>query len=182
MYISTLGQGETSGVIDNAARIISVNRLFFLERTKAVLMSYLVGVLKQQIPPYYSYYREDQQYNTVQDVVGFLHNAVKDNDWLKLQQTMDELEALALKRTIPQYLMWPGLATADELGAMNHEIAAYFELDKDTGSVNRTIKDIFGIDVSQIGKYAVIAGAAVIGIVLLPSIIGSVRAFQHQSA
>lgn len=175
-----LGEGSTSGIIDQTARLVAVQGTFFFDRTKAALMSYLAGVLKNQIPPYCSYNRNPTECApTVQEVIGFLTHAVKEhgesNFWMALQDTMDVFERLILARQIPQYLMWPNLATADQMEQVRQEMYEYFQLD--TGdAVDRQLKDLFGgLDLSKIGTYLLWGGVIVIGIAILPSLTALVR-------
>lgn len=175
---SSLAQGATSGVIDSAAQTVATEGLFFLERTKAIMMSYLAGLIKGAIPPYYSYYREDASKVTVQEVVGFLYKAIKDPEWMKIQQTMDTLETLSMQRRVPQYLLWVSLATPGELEAVKEEMYQYFELDNGKSVTKDLVENVLGINLSKVGTYLV-WGLVGYGVVLvLPPVLGAVRSLR----
>lgn len=162
MRAVALAQGDTSGALDVAARAVATQGLYFLERTKAVIASYIVGVLKGAIPPYYSYNREDPSLVTVQAVVPFLVKSVTDGDWMKIQGTMDTLESLALARLVPQYILWPTLAAPDELSALKAELSEYFQLDQAAGGQKNVVASFLGLDLADLKKYVLWAagGAA----------------------
>lgn len=172
---ASLSQGATSGVVDQASNLIATRGLFFFDRTKAIVCSYLAGLIKGVIPPYYSYYREDPTKVTVQEVVGFLYKAIKDPDWMKIQATMDTFESLAMSREVPQYLLWTNLATSDELNAVKSELVEYFQLDQ-AKSTTRDVAQLLGIDLSKVKTYLIYGGVAFVGLMFLPQIVGGVRA------
>lgn len=174
-------QGETSGVIDQAARQIVVDQLFFLDRTKAVLMVYLTGLLKGIIPPYYSYNREDPSLVTVQTVVPFVLKGISDKDWNKVQTTLDDLERLALATRVPQYLVWPNLATPAQLEAVKTEMSEYFQLDNTKPAAERTIESFLGIDLSKIKTYLLWGGGIYLAAVFLPVVTPALRSLTPKT-
>lgn len=180
MYVG-FRDGATSGVIDQVARAIEVDDLLYLDRCKAILMVYLTGIFKGLIPPYYSYFREDQTLNTVQQVVAFVQKGVADKDWNKIQTTLDDLEKLSLATTIPQYILWPNLATPDQTLALKTEMSAYFELDNTKPAAERTIENFLGIDLTNIKTYLLWGVGIYAGLVLLPIIVPAVKSLTPKS-
>jgi hypothetical protein len=196
---SVVLSAPTSGPIDDAARRIAVYGSYELAVVKAVVASYLVGVIKGKIPPYCSYNRTDGACTTtVQDVIAFLVKATQDPDafinklvpglvhvdWMRLQHIMDTFEELVLNGSIAPSLLWPtdvSLTSPEVRQAFMDEIFAFFQLDK--SNVERSLSNLFGIDLSDLKTY-LIYGLLIYGaIVLGPPLIATfgARSRSHSS-
>jgi hypothetical protein len=184
-----LGPPATTGPIDDAARRVAVYGSYELAVAKAVVASYLVGVIKGKIPPYCSYNRTDGKCTpTVQDVVAFLVKATQDPDalinkiipglvhvdWMRLQSIMDTLEELVLQGQISPSLLWPTdpeLTSPEVRQSLMDEIFQFFQLDKSTAE--RSLSNLFGIDLSDLKTYLLYGLLIYAAVVLGPPLIST---------